>query len=100
MQKYVSQLDAVGSSVLYCVAMVILVLHLPVLQIKKVQVDRDELFEENESQACKGWLSVTCSGCSCELLCYISAAINLNHEPELEEGWEQLQRKVSPLLKV
>ena len=37
-----------------------------------MQVDRDNLIQDNEDQA----------------------AINLSHEPELQEGWTALQEKV------
>ena len=46
------------------------------VQIKKMQVDRDNLIQDNEDQA----------------------AINLSHEPELQEGWTALQEKVASWL--
>ncbi len=45
-------------------------------QVKKMRVDRDNLIQDNEDQA----------------------AINLSHEPELQEGWTALQEKVADWL--
>ena len=78
------------------------------LQIKKVQADKERLFQENEDQASE---YSGCPGDCCPVvgplaptlllihtLLYTSLmypAINLGHEPELQEGWEQLQQKVT-----
>jgi len=75
------------------------------LQIKKVQADKERLFQENEDQASE---YSGCPGDCCpvvgplaptlllmHILYLMHPAINLGHEPELQEGWEQLQQKVT-----
>ena len=75
------------------------------MQVKKIQADRDLLFQENEDQArelslslsnCHMPLIYTLTLCVCVCVCVcVFADINLGHEPELQNGWTRLQEEVS-----
>lgn len=59
-------------------------------QIKKVQVDREHQLQDNEDLAGGDVYKPT----SIMIMYLYLLGISLNHEPEIQEGWTQLQEKV------
>ena len=74
------------------------------MQVKKIQADRDLLFQENEDQAREYNIPTNTYThmCVCVYvyICTHDIGINLGHEPELQNGWTRLQEKVSLQMKV